>query len=215
MEGINIIGDVAGRFDELMLLIASMPKSPIVLVGDIVDRGPKSREVVEWAMANEGHVTSIMGNHEEMMIGAYRQKRDDIWLMNGGQQTLWSYGAKRWHPLEIQLREIPEAHIAWIEKRPMFFKAPGLLVTHAPMMGFDAEIEEMCAHPNFLWARETPPPIKDVFQIYGHNCRFREHQIGDGPVYALCIDTSCKKELSGIHFPTMERFDVPYGGDVK
>ena len=64
----NIIGDIAGRFDELMLLLAKMPEADkVILVGDMVDRGPKSKEVIEWAM-NNPNVIAIKGNHEDMMV---------------------------------------------------------------------------------------------------------------------------------------------------
>ena len=49
----NIIGDIAGRFDELMLLLAKMPESDkVILLGDMVDRGSQSKQVIEWAMTN-------------------------------------------------------------------------------------------------------------------------------------------------------------------
>lgn len=45
---INIIADVAGRFDELMELLGKMPAASLTLgVGDLVDRGPKSRQVID------------------------------------------------------------------------------------------------------------------------------------------------------------------------
>ena len=64
---INIIGDIAGRYDELMLLLAKMPEADLIVsVGDMVDRGPKSKEVIEFFMTNP-KAYAIYGNHESMM----------------------------------------------------------------------------------------------------------------------------------------------------
>lgn len=89
------IADIAGEFDALMRLVARFDKkSKIILLGDLVDRGMRSKEVISWAIQNQQTVIPIMGNHEHMMLdwlektGKYA---DQIWLKNGGLETLFSY----------------------------------------------------------------------------------------------------------------------------
>ena len=64
---VNIISDIAGNYKTLMALLEKMPQDEeIISVGDMVDRGPRSKEVIEFFMNNE-NATAIMGNHEHMM----------------------------------------------------------------------------------------------------------------------------------------------------
>lgn len=153
----NIIGDIAGRFDELMLLLPRMPKADkIILVGDLIDRGPKSREVIEWAM-NNSEVITIKGNHEHMMVDCYLNTgiyAPRIWEENGGDKTQESYD-----------QYIPESHIYWMKDLPIFFEDEGLYVSHAPWDGsfqlgkFKPEKEE-----HLIWNRNPPKDRKGVFR---------------------------------------------------
>ena len=60
-EGVmNIIGDIAGEFDALIELVKRMPDEDILLVGDLVDRGPKSLQVIEWAI-DTPNVSALLG----------------------------------------------------------------------------------------------------------------------------------------------------------
>ncbi|MCF6206994.1 MAG: metallophosphoesterase [Sulfurovum sp.] len=62
-----IIGDVHGEYDALMRLVAKLPKdAKLIFVGDLVDRGSRSADVVKFVREN-AH-SCVMGNHEEMMI---------------------------------------------------------------------------------------------------------------------------------------------------
>jgi len=107
-EGLRIyaIGDVHGRFDLLHAIArmieadleASPPAAAIeIFLGDYVDRGPHSREVVEW-LAEMPPLTDervcLLGNHEDMMLEALADPEGlPNWLYNGGDATLASYGA--------------------------------------------------------------------------------------------------------------------------
>lgn len=94
-----IVGDVHGMYDTLMKAIRKAPEgSYFYFVGDLIDRGPDSKKVVEFV--RNGKHGCVLGNHEEMMIhGGERMKEmgDDYrieshWAQNGGLQTLMSYG---------------------------------------------------------------------------------------------------------------------------
>ena len=67
----------------------------LYLIGDFIDRGKDSKAVVDYVLnlQNKGFtVFCLMGNHEDMMLGAavYSAKRS-MWRENGGLQTLYSY----------------------------------------------------------------------------------------------------------------------------
>lgn len=100
------IGDVHGRadlLDQLLAMIAQddaeRPRKPIslILLGDLIDRGPASRAVVERVMAlvaSGGHVVCLKGNHEEAFILAARGdvRALPVFRRMEGEATLASYG---------------------------------------------------------------------------------------------------------------------------
>lgn len=114
------IGDVHGRADLLKALVEyfeigaeldSDEKFAFVFLGDLIDRGPQSREAIEIALDASGrHPGSVIikGNHEEFMLDvAYGSSPGfawDSWYYEGGAQTLRSLGIEsRQHVDEIAL----------------------------------------------------------------------------------------------------------------
>ena len=109
-DGIRVyaIGDVHGCVHELEDLLGAIDKDAagssnethLVFLGDLVDRGPHSSDVIGLLRtgplpADVAHF--IMGNHEEVMIDCYDGTNDRAaaWLQYGGIETLESYGLKR------------------------------------------------------------------------------------------------------------------------
>lgn len=198
VNSINIIGDVGGRFDELLKLLDKMPKADLILaVGDLMDRGPKSRQVITWFMGNADKAEALYGNHDDMMV-----KDSEWWEMNGGDKTIESYGGREF---------IPKSHIEWLSKRPLYYKTDNLVVTHAPITQLSQLPKKLlgCENPelgeegDFIWNRYAPmkPLGGGYFHVYGHNHKFREHTYGTREnLYAVCIDATGNKELMGMHW---------------
>jgi serine/threonine protein phosphatase 1 len=211
---INIIGDIAGRYDELMLLLEKMPEADLILsVGDLVDRGPKSKEVIEWFMNNK-KAEAIYGNHEDLMVNAIVHKDMWLWIRNGGGATLRSYLPEGEESLNDV--DVPTEHLQWLQTRPLWYQTDDLFVSHAPVQGlkyipdqFD-DSQKGPREGNFIWNRWTPTKPQDKFMIYGHNGQFKKHKWGDGSEFAMCIDNSHSGRLTGIHWPTKEIFSVDF-----
>ena len=107
-EGIRIyaVGDVHGRSDLLERLLAAIDadceqrpvrRPIIVFVGDYIDRGPKSRNVLDlllrWQQSHEA--IFLRGNHETFLQRFLADPRSlDEWRRYGGLETLLSYGLK-------------------------------------------------------------------------------------------------------------------------
>lgn len=104
-QRVYAIGDIHGRDDLLGRLIAmvdadSAARPPadvtLVLLGDLLDRGPESRAVVDRAIALSGErtVRAIKGNHEEVFLKALNGDEESLELLLrfGGDATLVSYG---------------------------------------------------------------------------------------------------------------------------
>jgi serine/threonine protein phosphatase 1 len=105
------IGDIHGMYEELACLLdridaflslqASTEGTVLIFLGDYVDRGPRSREVVRRVRKLQcDHVICLRGNHEEMMSKYLNSPLDwQNFFVNGGEQTLLSYEG---HDRELQ-----------------------------------------------------------------------------------------------------------------
>jgi len=114
-EGRTIaISDIHGCAAALKRLLDELkPQSDdtIVMLGDAIDRGSDSRNVVERliTLAERCHLVTILGNHEQMLLDAIEGLIPlQDWLMHGGAETLDSYGKG------AALAEVPEAHVEFI-----------------------------------------------------------------------------------------------------
>lgn len=206
----NIISDIAGRYNELLKLLDSMPNADaIILVGDLMDRGPDSKKVIEFAMKEEYNgipVVTLKGNHELMMIESSYGVGGDHYR-NGGDQTHKSYGI-------YYSTDYPKSHIEWMEKLPLFFhdKDSGLFVSHAPWIASLPETNVFAWEQDICWNRVPPKKIEGTFQVFGHNTVKTVYwDVGDFiDSWAICIDNSGHKVITGLHWPTKELFEVPY-----
>ena len=91
------IGDVHGcatALRQMLELIAPNPSDTLVILGDCIDRGPDSRGVIDQVLAlrKQCELVCILGNHEEMMLGARRGRSEfELWTDCGGVATLDSW----------------------------------------------------------------------------------------------------------------------------
>ena len=137
-EGLRVyaIGDVHGRLDcldALLEIIAghsvyAAAETRLVFLGDLIDRGPESRGVVERAMqlaAGPQTCDFVMGNHEELLLQAAAGEPGALSLFRraGGRETLLSYGADAGEfdacdaeALRAMIgRLVPAEHLAFLE----------------------------------------------------------------------------------------------------
>lgn len=102
---IYAIGDVHGRADLLAALHDQIRtdgeahpdhRKVLIYIGDYVDRGMESREVIDLVLDHEPpgfEVVPLKGNHEALMLDFFEDAgNDEIWIGNGGKATLYSYG---------------------------------------------------------------------------------------------------------------------------
>jgi len=115
----------------------------LVLIGDLVDRGPDSAELVErlYAFSAQSRdLVILQGNHEEIMVEALEGDTDALahWIKFGGDATLRSWGINKSEiegPPEALLaraREvIPRRLVRWLEKLPRSFRSGDFYFVHA------------------------------------------------------------------------------------
>ncbi len=124
-----MVGDVHGcdvALDLLLDRIELTSDDRIVLLGDVVDRGPHSRQVVEMLLdlSQSCRFNLVMGNHEEMLLDAVRDPRlAGFWLECGGAAALESYGGR--------LGNIPDAHLDFLASASPYGETETDVLVHA------------------------------------------------------------------------------------
>lgn len=229
MDNFWVIGDVAGEYDALLELIALLPKdAKLVFVGDLNDRGPKTKEVIEFVRSG-GHV-ALMGNHEHMFIDYVESRLDpsytpqygsDLFTYNGGIQTLKSYlGLPVWSKGQEKMHEDLKKDIEWLKQRPVKFETDKVIVTHAPILFGQIENFDEMSIIDKIWNRDhiqpTPNFPDDKFQFFGHNGHYHRfaydrNDVYVGPqLYAICVDDSRNGKLTAVNWPSLEKIQVKF-----
>ncbi|MEN6620280.1 MAG: metallophosphoesterase family protein, partial [Smithella sp.] len=93
------IGDIHGCLDKLQKLINKLPINKeldtLVFIGDYIDRGSFSKEVIDYVInlrSRFNNVVCLSGNHEQMFLNYLAGTDEIMYLYNGGNATLLSYG---------------------------------------------------------------------------------------------------------------------------
>ena len=132
-----VVGDIHGRFDLmdrlLTLIDKDLKKRPVrrtllVFVGDLIDRGPASRQVIERLRTYRRHgvrTVFLLGNHEEVLLRILAGDASLIakWRWFGGAECLQSYGVNPKQlsalndeeALELVRQAIPREHVQFLE----------------------------------------------------------------------------------------------------
>ena len=200
------IGDVHGCYDQLQRLVELIEEDArdvtgsklIVMLGDYVDRGPKSAAVLDWlcAPAPQGFDRiCLAGNHEVLMLDFLDNPRTDAsWLKFGGYDTLSSYGispdkfnrARSRDRADMLHASIPTEHPEFLRSLPSMLTFPNAVFVHAglrPGLSLDAQHDD-----DLLWIREpflTTEIPEDLLVVHGHTP-------ASEPVVAgrrICVDT--------------------------
>lgn len=225
MKSIIIITDLHGCYLTMLKLIEQFPKDvPIVCCGDIIDRGSRSMQVVDYMIDN--NIPTVKGNHEDLMVRA----NDDlytanIWQSNGGDVTLDSYCTEDGNYDNNKLAE----HRKWMEKLPLFLefkdvkndKGDYLVISHSSISKVWnwSEDKRLAQKDHFesvvMWGRSPPEPIKGVYSVFGHT----PHPISDIRIKSFyanidtggCFNSQVHRDqgygvLTALQFPSMKVF---------
>jgi serine/threonine protein phosphatase 1 len=198
-----VIGDIHGCLQPLLRLLAKIAPRPgdeLIFIGDYIDRGPQSREVVEHLLALPHRCVFLLGNHEQMLLD-YLAGRDDggLYLANGGLATRESYGG--------DLANIPPAHVTFFRSLRPMYETPDYLFVHAgirPLVPLDQQTVN-----DLVWIRHEfiqfigrfPKPV-----VFGHTplrqALLQPDRIG--------VDTGCVYggKLTCVKLPSREVIQV-------
>lgn len=212
MPRLIAIGDIHGQYTKLRNLIDKLDLGPgdeVVFLGDYVDSGPQSADVIEYLREGAKYRKwwFLMGNHDAWFLDYLESGyADPSWQHYGGRDTLMSYGAEWPRPV------VPHEHKDWLQRlsRPIIFEpsfgdveyifSHGMLCPTKPLLGRFDKHEAMWGRPK-TFGIESPDslPTKPLawednqFLVFGHTPHTKPTFYSDGNRnYALCIDTVAK-----------------------
>lgn len=188
---IYAIGDVHGCMDELLALEAQILadagvlglRPMIILLGDLVDRGPESRAVLEHVLGRQNGGAfwlALSGNHDDLMLRFVKDPVANVgWLDFGGRETLFSYGFRyaefshralsKGLTARLLAERVPAAHIAFLETMPVLCQFPDLVFAHAgldPDKSSQAQTDRDLMWKRHPWQEDGPSGTRCVVQ--GH-----------------------------------------------
>lgn len=174
-----VIGDVHGEAGRLAELISILPGRRLVFVGDLVNRGPDTRLVLDTVarLAAAGSAVLIAGNHERALLSYWRGEKSFVeFALMGGLATLKSYLPEARGDVWAQFRTVfPEGHRALLEGALDEFWLGDALVRH---WHADAEI----ALATKIGSSTQGRPL-----VVGHTVVNQAKRIGD----VVLLDSGC------------------------
>jgi serine/threonine protein phosphatase 1 len=183
------IGDVHGcdtALGALLERVDPQAEDTLIFLGDLVDRGPGTKEVIEQVLATQRQckVVVIRGNHEDMMLAALAGIDWQMWMQFGGDEALESYGGDR--------RRIPKSHIEFLESTVDYWETPSEIFVHAnlqPAVPLQKQLAIWLRWNHLTGYEREYDPNRRV--ICGHT----PQKAGYPLVFAgwVCIDTDCQR----------------------
>jgi len=167
-----VIPDIHGRHDLLSQGLAGIDArsardaGTIVTIGDYVDKGPHSRQVIERLMpglAEGWKLVALKGNHDAMMVDALRNpSKMASWIEKGGAAALASYGSDP--------ATVPHSHLAWLDGLQLMYVDKHRIYVHA---GVDPGVPlDQQSETTLLWKRYPkgfPGGFGERHVVHGHD----------------------------------------------
>ncbi len=211
------IGDIHGcsrALERLLEAVGPQPDDIFVPLGDLVDRGPDSRGVIDRILELERSCTvvPILGNHEEMMRMVLTQHAGPSdWLRYGGVATLESYG------FDGDLGVIPDAHRDFLDRCLDYYESDRHFFVHGNYLN-DVPLPEL--DPEVLRWRSlvvwVPGPHQNgKIAVVGHTPEKSGEILDLG--YLKCIDTYCfgGKWLTALDVTTGQLWQANQHGELR
>jgi len=201
------VGDIHGMYEPLAELFKILPvekKDKIIFLGDYIDRGPQSREVIKFlkTLRRNYEVVLLRGNHEDMLLHCVETGDCFPWKMNGCAATIRSFDG-----IENIKKEL-----GFFKSLKLYHEEGEFLFVHGgvkPKVPLEDQQEF-----DMIWIREefiySQNPLPGKVVVFGHT-PFEEVLIMEDKIG---IDTGCVygNKLSAIRLDDMKVFSVNCGG---
>jgi serine/threonine protein phosphatase 1 len=195
MKRLIAISDIHGCYDtlfELLIRRINLKKTDsLILLGDYIDRGEKSKEVIDFIIdlqRKKFDITPLLGNHEAMLIEAFNNNEmSPLWFMNSGMTTLGSFQLNNINNFESK-------YIEFFRSLNYFAEAGKFIFVHA---GFNDDIPDPYSDTDSMIWHCRPSYENPFFAgktiIHGHRPKtieFVKKKIAENS-NLIPIDTGC------------------------
>ncbi len=192
MRRIIAIGDLHGCNDAFQKMLFNDLKiskqDKIFCIGDYIDRGMQSKEVIDTiiSLRDKGFtIYTLRGNHEQMMMDSEEtEEHFKHWLTNGGDTTLQSFDVNRYSAM-------PEKYKQFFQKTKLYHSTTNYVFVHAGLnFTRDNIFEDKEA---MLWTRNfdsEQPALKNKILIHGHTPKPLNYILNQ-PGNCINIDGGC------------------------
>jgi serine/threonine protein phosphatase 1 len=182
----------------------------LILLGDYIDRGDQSKEVIDFIidLKNSGfNITPLAGNHEVMLLDSlYNPEILPLWLMNSGMSTLDSFGTQT-------IKEIDNHYLEFFSSLEFYRIIDNIVFVHA---GFDDfAIDPFADKHSMVWECKTSyknPALSGKTIIHGHRPKTLQNvkRLIREKSKVLPIDTGCvyEKELGYANLSALEVYSM-------
>jgi serine/threonine protein phosphatase 1 len=197
-----VIGDVHGCYDELLALLDAAhfdPTDTLVSVGDLVDRGGQSVEVVRFFRALKGAVV-LMGNHERKHVRAVFSYAQEITRLQFGEEY---EEARRWMatlPYFYETNEVRVVHAAMIPGVPLPLQKEEIL---AGTTSGERMLEGI--FPTGYWHERYEDAVPVVF---GHHVVGPDPFVRDARVFGIDTGACHGDRLTALSLPDLRLYSV-------
>lgn len=172
------VGDIHGCYEKLVNLMNRLPfdlhSDMLIFLGDYINRGSQSREVIEYLLKLKAQCKNIIflkGNHEHALL-QYAQTKDQeyLWVLRsmGIEPTLKSYSDAEFKSLS-DLEFLPPSHLDFFNGLLPYYRTDDYLFIHAGVI--PGEDPDECSLDRLLTVRDTFLKFKQQLGftvVFGH-----------------------------------------------
>lgn len=169
-DRVFVVGDIHGCFKTLENLLLNKiqikKEDTLYFLGDYIDRGPSSKEVIDFLiyLKTEGfNINCVIGNHEKLLLDSINDdEKFNIWIINGASATLKSFQIAK-------ASELSENHLSFFRNLKYYYIHNGFVIVHG---GLNFDIENPFEDTeSMVWMRNDfviPSVIGNKKLIVGH-----------------------------------------------
>jgi serine/threonine protein phosphatase 1 len=194
-----VISDIHGCYDSfnslLKLIQFTANEDKLILIGDYVDRGRQSKEVIAQVMqmVHNQEAIALRGNHDQRFIEFVYNKMDDAkFLEHGGLQTIQSYCGINFAESELDdkkliahikatIRNNYRDHLVFLDSLPLYYEDNKHIYVHAGLSPFYTNWKDQ-PEKDFIWIREAflnHPTAVEKTVLFGHTKAIDIHGTAD------------------------------------
>ena len=232
-KNIYLMSDLHGHYNLFLQMLEKIEftkEDELFILGDIIDRGSQSLELIRYIMEHSENIHLLKGNHESMMVDASKENfwsicyDTHLWFSNGGFETFKQLRSLK----DNEVNEI----IGFFDKLPLYVKIEldkTYILSHSVIW---SNSEGGINPKTILWHRPTTKELEvstkrnkeDITYIFGHTPtqHFRPQEVSKFFKKGKYIDIDCSlaynnkfSQLGCLNLKNMEEFYIPLFEEKK